>query len=57
MAVETVMEKCGIRYKGVTLGEVTVGEPLTEQQLGMLEGHLQRLGFDLLSSKNVTIRL
>ena len=57
MAVETVMEKCGIRYMGVTLGEVTVEEPLTEQQLGMLEEQLQRLGFELLSSKNVTIRL
>ena len=42
---------------GVTLGEVTVEEPLTEQQLGMLEEQLQRLGFELLSSKNVTIRL
>ena len=51
MAVETVMEKCGIRYMGVTLGEVTVGEPLTEQQLGMLEEQLQRLGFELLSDQ------
>ena len=51
MAVETVMEKCGIRYMGVTLGEVTVEEPLTEQQLGMLEEHLQRLGFELLSDQ------
>ena len=51
MAVETVMEKCGIRYMGVTLGEVTVEEPLTEQQLGMLEEQLQRLGFELLSDQ------
>lgn len=49
MAVEAVMRDCGIIPTSVTLGEVTMPEPLAEEQLADVRRHLEGLGFELLN--------
>lgn len=49
MAVQKVMQVCGISTISVTIGEVTMAAPLSDERLAEIQGHLQRLGFELLS--------
>lgn len=47
MAVQEVMQVCGISTISVTIGEVTMAAPLSDERLAEIQGHLQRLGFEL----------
>jgi len=53
MAVEGVLRELEVEPVAVTLGEVTLKEPLSDQQLSELNSHLTTLGFELIDDKRV----
>lgn len=55
LVVRQQLEKAGIDYKNVQLGEVELGEAPTEQQMQQLKDQLQQLGFEILDDKKSTI--
>ena len=55
MVVQAELEKAGLHPLTVELGEVEVGVSPTKEQLGVLDGNLRKLGFELIDDKKSRI--
>jgi AraC-like DNA-binding protein len=55
MVVKAALDKLGLRYGAVDLGEVEIKDPITAEQLDELKIILQRSGLELLYDKNALL--
>jgi AraC family transcriptional regulator len=51
LVIKEQLEKAGIAYNNVNLGEVTLNNEPTQEQLDVLNNNLKSLGFELLDDK------
>ncbi len=51
MVVETELQKLGIHYTSVELGEVSIDQPLSAEKKASLKSVLESLGFELIDDK------
>ena len=55
LVVREQLDKCGIDYNNIQLGEVELTSPITNEQLEALRPQLSQLGFELLDDKKSAI--
>ncbi len=55
MIVSTKLEKLGIHYKNLVLGEVEITSHISQEQLVTLDSDLRKVGLELISDKRAKI--